>query len=123
MRRTLILAALPVAVWALHPSPAWPGQGQVYITEPEEDDGSIAWIIHDNQLTNGLGGDYAFSVEIAGEAIIGTIDNTRNYLCTPACPDTLVILDVPPGLAVVPPGVTTAEGAVSVLRVYEAVGF
>ena len=123
IRPALIIAALPIAVWMLHPTPAWPDT-QVSATEPGEDDGSLAWIIHENRVVSGLPTTGTFAVTIEGHGTItGTIDNTTNAYCSPACPDTLVILDVPDGLAVVPSGVTTAEGARSVLRVFEAVGF
>lgn len=97
---------------------------QATIVPPREDDGSIAWLIHDNELTMGVGGsEEPFSLEVEGYgAIVGVIVRTQNNLCVPSCPDTLTIVDVPDGLAVVPPGVTTAERTMSVLRVYELLG-
>ncbi len=116
MTRLALLAALPIAVWVLHPTPAWPDAGDVRLTEPREDDGSLKWILHSNSTTSR--GEYAITLDVEGwGTIVGTL-----VVSPDSAPDTLVILDVPPGLAVVPPGVTTAEGAMSVLKVYEAVG-
>lgn len=108
-RLPLLLAALAGPVWA--------DERDVDLIPPREDDGSIAWIVHDNGTTKR--GEYVVTFDVEGW---GTITGILT-VAPSAEPDTLVILDVPPGLAVVPPGVTTAEGAQSVLRVFEAVGF
>ena len=116
------VAALPVAAWLLYASPAHPA---VTLTEPGEDDGSVAWIVHDNQQTIGNGADREapFALDMPEGPITGTEVSTPNGACVPGCPDTVTILDVPPGLAVVPSEVVTPEFGRSVIKVFQAVGF
>ena len=102
---------------------AGPAMADVFLREPDADDGSIAHLVHQNNLTTGLNL-RTFSVELEGYGpISGTVDNTPNIRCDPACPDVLTINGIPEGIAVETWQITTAERAESIIRIFLGLGF
>lgn len=116
----LASACLSTAAWMA--GPAWPGEllalSSVQIVEPEEDDGSVAWIIHQNR--NGEEpGEYKHTFEVEGYGTVVVVLHVIVNIPGPR-PDTVTAIEWPPGLAVIPLEVTTDEHERSVLKIWRA---
>lgn len=82
---------------------------------------------YQNEMTEWVQADGARTVEdMAVQTKHGTVRlrlvRTLNALCAVACPDTLEVLETPPGTVAVPPVVELPEGATTVVRIIEFLG-
>ena len=97
-----------------------PAMADVTVTiVPPDADGYVGQIVHHNQLTQWTAKEQFLEFETEHGTFIIRLSSTTNYLCTPACPDTIEIWDWPEDIIPDAMEATTQERGVSIINLYE----
>lgn len=82
----------------------------------------VGQIIHRNAFTYGGAGPASVLLFTPLGQITLTLTITPNSGCVTPCPDTLEVIDLPPGLIATPSMIETQEGQTGVIAVYHYLG-
>lgn len=78
-------------------------------------------ITHLNQITNSTD-QTLFDIETPHGTVTVKLTRTKNYACSPACPDTLEVVSMPDGVAAVPMAIETPERGAGFIRLFPLLG-